>query len=337
MRPIPTFPTLALAAALLAACSIEDPVATSPDPAQVDAQWSETAATEITEADLTRPRVDLAGWTDQSAVVPLHLVTPEAAGNIGPGSAIVITIPDEGRFGCTANFVWTGGSGLYLGSAGHCFLPGDKRATHGEGADYDASGVEVMVCVEDCEGNFRTNLLLGTWVELGSVAYARQTNASGDEQVGHDFGVVGIPSEVARFVRAAMPVWGGPTGVDDELESGEPGCHYGHGLLVGETFLTKARVGVGGGSDKKFWMGDFAGSFGDSGSGLVSCESDVLGFHGLGAVGVLTHLGLQVCPCDVKFKHLRVKAQHGVIFGTTIARSKEMAREAGLHLSVVLP
>lgn len=333
MRVLPKPPILAaLALTLLGGCTNEDPMATAPEP-----QRSELTTTELTEADLERPRVDLAGWDDESTVVPLHLVTPEAAGNIGTGSAIVITIPDEGRFGCTANFVWEDGPELYLGAAGHCFLPADNRATHGEGADFDASGVEVIVCVEDCEGNFRSNLLVGTWVELGRVAYARQTNANGDEQVGHDFGVVGIPAEVADLVRLTMPVWGGPTGVDDELEQGEPGCHYGHGLLVGETFLTKARAGVGGGSDKKFWMGDFVGSFGDSGSGLVACESDGLGLHGLGAVGVLTHLGLQVCPCDVTFRHLRVKADHGVIFGTTVQRSIEMATEAGLNLSVVLP
>lgn len=334
--PIPLRP-LALALPLLLACGDGGPGATAPDARELRPQMSETVATELTEADLTRPEIDVTTWEDGTTVIPLHLVTPEAAGDIGPGSAIVITIPDEGRFGCTANFVWRDGGTLYLGAAGHCFLPADRSATHGEAADYDASGVEVIVCIEDCEGNFRTNLLVGTWAELGTVAYARQTNPNGDEQVGHDFGVVAIPDEVADLVRADMPVWGGPTGVDDELERLEPGCHYGHGLGAGEVFLTKARVGVGGGSDHKFWMGDFAGAPGDSGSGLVSCESDALGFHGLGAVGVLTHLGLQVCPCDVKFKHLRVNAEHGVIFGTTVARSIEMAREAGLSLGVVLP
>ena len=288
------------------------------------------------EIALRRPRVDVTDWTDQSTTVPVHLVTPRAARNIGPGSAIIITIPDEGRFGCTANFVWSQGAKRYLGAAGHCFLPADKKATHGAGADYDASGVTVQVCVEGCEGNFRTAQLVGTLVNLGNVAYARQTNATGDEDVGNDFGVVEIPAEAAALIRPEMPVWGGPKGID-VLDQGEFGCHYGNGLVVGEAFPTKARVGVGGGGDKNFWMGDFAGAFGDSGSGLVSCVSDILGFHGQGAVGVLTHLGFSACPCDVKFKHLRVKAQHGVIFGTTVRRAKEMAGEAGLALAVVEP
>ncbi|MDQ3949199.1 MAG: hypothetical protein M3282_02540 [Gemmatimonadota bacterium] len=336
MRVIPKLPTLSLALTVLAGCADGPPAPTGADAAPPEATLSLTDATTGTEIELRRPKVDVTDWTDESTTVPVHLVTPEAARNIGPGSAIIITIPDEGRFGCTANFVWRQGSKLYLGAAGHCFLPGDKKATHGAGADYDASGVTVQVCVENCEGNFRTALLVGKLVTLGKVAYARQTDPTGTEDVGNDFGVVEIPREAASLVRPEMPVWGGPRGVD-VLEAGEFGCHYGNGLVFGETFLTKARVGVGGGSDEDFWMGDFAGSFGDSGSALNGCESDGLGFHGTGAVGVLTHLGLAVCPCDVNFKHLWVKAEHGVFFGTTVRRAKEMATEAGLNLSIVEP
>lgn len=338
MRAIFRLPTVGLPLLILTGCAEVPPGSTGPEAEPAEVRASETEEViELTEADLERPRVDLDGWSDESTVVPLHLVTPEAASNIGTGSALVITIPDEGRFGCTANFVWEDGSTLYLGSAGHCFLPGARKATHGPGADYDASGVRVIVCIEDCEGNFRSNLLVGTWTELGRVAYARQTTEGGDEQVGHDFGVVEIPSELASLVRLTMPVWGGPDGTHPELESGEPGCHYGHGLVAGETVLTKGRAGLGGGSDHKFWMGDFLGSFGDSGSGLVACEADDLGLHGRGAVGVLTHLGLRVCPCKVRFKHLTLQAEQGVIFGTTVQRSQEMATEAGLNLSLVLP
>jgi hypothetical protein len=288
-----------------------------------------------TDLQLQRPRIDVTAFTDLTTTLegPLAL---EAAEKIGPGSALVIAIPGEGRFGCTANFVWAGGKNLYLGAAGHCFLPAAMKATHGAGADYDASGVEVRVCVNNCDGNFRSMTLVGELVRLGRVAYARQTDATGEEQVGHDFGVVEIPADLAPSTRRAMPVFGGPTGVDT-LEFGEFGCHFGHGLIVGETFLTKARVGVGGGSDREFWMGDFAGAFGDSGSAMVSCTQEGVEFRGQGAVGVLTHLGLSVCPCDVNFKNLKFKAQHGVIFGTTVARAIEMAKEAGLSLKVALP
>jgi hypothetical protein len=304
-----------LAAAFVAACDSPTPEPTAPALSLVPAGMQ-----------LERLRVDVTTWDDLTTAIPVELITPEAAGNIGPGSAIVITIPDEGRFGCTANFVWASGGKRYLGSAGHCFLPRDRTATHGPGADYDASGVVVQVCVENCEGNFRTNLLTGTWVRLDGVAYARQ-EFDGDA-VGHDFGVVEIPRSFRDLIRLSMPVWGGPTGVQT-LELGDYACHYGHGLGVGEVFLTKARIGIGGGSDEDAWMGDFAGSFGDSGSGLEGCVNDGLGsYQGTGAIGVLTHLGIALDEST---------AEHGTIFGTTIARAVEMGREAGLRLSLLLP
>lgn len=313
MRLLAKTATLGLALALLAGCD---------GPAEPTATNTSVAAPGM---QLERLRVAVTTWEDARTIIPLHLFTPAAAGDIGPGSAIVITIPDEGRFGCTANFVWAARGQRYLGAAGHCFLPADRAATHGPGADYDASGLVVEVCVENCEGNFRTNLLLGTWVTLGKVAYARQT-LDGDD-VGNDFGVVVIPREFQDFIRTEMPVWRGPTGVQ-ALNAGDYGCHYGHGLGVGEVFPTKARVGVGGGSDADSWMGDFAGSFGDSGSGLVACVNDGLGFHGTGAVGVLTHVGVGVDETTL---------EQGVIFGTTVARAIAMAREAGLRLDIVLP
>ncbi len=64
---------------------------------------------------------------------------------------------------------------------------------------------------ENCETGFRSGItLLGTYVTLGKVAYARQTDPTGTEDVG---------------------------------------CHYGNGVVVGEAVVTNVRVGVGGGGD----------------------------------------------------------------------------------------
>lgn len=319
MRTFVKSASMGLALAVLAGCT-DAPLEPAATPS--DANLSELT---FDESELQTGEVDVTTWTDETTLLPLHLVTPEVARNIGPGSAILITIPDEGRFGCTANFVWQAGGRRYLGSAGHCFLPSALSATHGEGADYDASGVTVDVCVENCEGNFRSNLLLGTWVRLGQVAYARQSVDG--RGVGNDFGLVAIPKEFQDLIRADMPVWGGPTGVETQ-DLGEFGCHYGNGVGTGEVVLTKARVGVGGGSTDDYWAGDFVASFGDSGSGMVACDSDGVGFHGRGASGVLTHLG-------VRFDE--ETGEHGYVLGTTIARSVQMAEEAHLKISIVLP
>jgi len=267
-----------------------------------------------------RPRLNLNGRINATRTIPAALVTPAMAQNIGPGSHLIIEIPGAGTFGCTANFVWASGNTRYLGAAGHCFIPEAATATHGPGADYNASGVVVRVCVSNCSFGGETGFTVtGDLVQLGTVAYARQTAASGD--VGNDFGIVAIPSSFAALVRPSMPVFGGPTGTDT-VTQGEPLCHYGNGVVVGETFATMARVGVGGGSDQASWTGVLAAAPGDSGSAVVTCDVNASGVQGRGAAGVLTHLGV---------------SEQGVVFGTTVARAIQMASEAGLALSLVIP
>ena len=216
--------------------------------------------------------------------------------------------------------MWASGNTRYLGAAGHCFIPASATATHGPGANYNASGVVVRVCVSNCSFGGETGFTVtGDLVQLGAVAYARQT-ASGVD-IGNDFGVVTIPTALAPLVRASMPVFGGPTGTDT-VTQGELVCHYGNGVVVGETFATMARVGVGGGSNQASWTGVLAAAPGDSGSAVETCDAGATGVQGRGAAGILTHLG--------------VSAQ-GVVFGTTVARAIAMASEAGLSLSLVIP
>jgi hypothetical protein len=274
----------------------------------------------LASAAVVRPRLDVTGWVNATTTIPAALVTPAMAQNIGPGSHLLIDIPNAGTFGCTANFVWASGNVRYLGAAGHCFLPASATATHGVGADYNASGVVVRVCVSNCSFGGETGFTVtGTLVQLGAVVYARQTAADGD--IGNDFGVVVIQMALASMVRPSLPVFGGPTGTDT-ITQGEPVCHYGNGVIVGETFVTMARVGVGSSSTAKDWSGVLVAAPGDSGSAVETCDVGPTGVSGRGAAGILTHLAVST---------------EGVVFGTTVARAIEMAREAGLFLSVVLP
>jgi hypothetical protein len=269
-------------------------------------------------------RIDLTQMTRATRVIPLQLVTPAMAQNIGPGSHLIIDIPGAGTFGCSANFVWAAGSVRFLGAAGHCFIPEGTTATHGPGANFDASAVQVSVCVSNCSFGGQTGFTLtGDLVVLGKVAYARQTAADGD--IGNDFGIVTIPPSLASLIRPSEPVFGGPTTIA-QVQLGQPVCHYGNGVIVGETFPTMGRIGVGGGSNAKYWSGDLIAAPGDSGSAVLTCVADATGFNGVGAAGVLTHLGFEVGV-----------NQHGFVFGTTTMRAIEMALEAGLSLAVVFP
>jgi hypothetical protein len=272
--------------------------------------------------DGIRLKLNLTNAIKVTNTIPLALVTPAMASNIGPGSHLLIEIPGAGTFGCTANFVWQSGAARYLGAAGHCFVPEGLSATHGPGADWNAAGVRVSVCVSNCSFGGQSGFVVtGNLVALGSVAYARQTAVDGD--VGNDFGIVQIPSSLAALVRPSMPVFGGPSFTED-VSLGATLCHYGNGVGVGETFLTMARVGVGGGANPTYWFADLAAAPGDSGSAVVTCGLEGTDLRGQGAAGVLTHLGVELGV-----------PQHGFVLGTTISRAIAMAQEAGLAIAPV--
>jgi hypothetical protein len=256
-------------------------------------------------------------FVDRShTVAPAALPVPSSGDGIGPGSLLFITIPNEGKFQCTAAFVFSDATSQYLGSAGHCFLPEGKKGTHGSDADYDASGVVVEACVSGCSfGGFTGQIIQGTFVTLGSVAYARSGG------IGEDFGVVRIPPELTPQVRAAVPVWGGPSAVSDDVSGFV--CYFGRGIVVGEVFATMGRVGYGLGADTdgSFTAAGPLGS-GDSGAALETCTPG----GDAQAAGIITHGAGATDP-----------AVTGILLGTTVSKALAMAaRDAVLTLSVVL-
>lgn len=278
-----------------------------------------TSITVEAGTDGTRLAVDLTGADlDTTVISPAELAAPEQAVDVGPGTHLVIEIPKEGTFGCTANFVWADGSTNYLGAAGHCFLPPTATATHGTDADYDASGVKVFACVRECTNGGVTGFLVtGELVELGSVDYARQEETKGGKQVGFDFGVAEIPAGVG--VRTEMPVFGGPE-TTGSLRAGDLVCHYGNGVGFGELYPTMGRTAVGLFEYEGAFFFEGLGSFGDSGSAVQTCVTDAEdGLRGDAAIGIFTHL-----------------TSIGLA-GTTVAQAIDMAADdANLQLSPVL-
>lgn len=253
---------------------------------------------------------------DGTVAIPLDAPLPAGATGLGPGTYLLSEI-DGSTYACTANWAWTDGSAYYLGAAGHCFLAQDKTATHGPGRDANASGVRVRACVYACEFSGTLDFLLtGDTVELGPVVYARQ--ARGGVEIGEDFGLVRIPDALVHEIRSALPVWGRPP-APSSLRAGDLACVYGNGVGVGETYLTKARMGVGIVTlDGVSWRAAIPSAPGDSGSAVAECGVWLGGTRATGAVGVLTHLS------------------SGGTAGTTLAQSARLAKEAGLTVQPVL-
>jgi hypothetical protein len=267
--------------------------------------------------DDVRAVIDLSGATDRTTTVQAASVPAQATG-IGPGSHLFIEM-DGGLYGCTASWVFTDGVRLLLGAAGHCFLPEGTTATHGDDADWQPSGTKVRVCVSACSfGGVLGFMAEGDTVELGPLVYARQEQERGGEQLGWDFGVVEVPTDLHHLVRTDMPVFGGPTETAT-LGTSDVVCHYGYGVVGGEVWPTMARSGLGLLSDDEVWFAASPAAPGDSGSAVQTCAPGSEGLEGVAAIGTLTHL-----------------TTLGVA-GTTNDQSLAMAADdAGLVLDLVL-
>lgn len=254
--------------------------------------------------------------TDPDMTVPI----PGPSTGIGPGSLMIQTIPGDGSYICTAAFVMKSASKHYLSTAGHCVLPANKVATHGPGADYDASGVTVRVCVDRCLVGGELSGVLWNSVTLGKVAYARQTGNGGD--VGNDFGLIEIPTQHLDKLRPEMPVWGGPGSQHNGGITGTTVAHFGNGVDAGTTFATQARLGVGLLKDAKEWTASVVINGGDSGSAIQTASLGTDGFGGDKAFGVITH-GILVGGVPIGW-------------GTMLAQGKSMAsNHAGLNVQLV--
>lgn len=254
--------------------------------------------------------------SDDTVALPMDAPMPASATGLGPGTFLLTQIAGV-TYLCTANWAWTDGAAYYLGAAGHCFLGEAETSSHGAGHDADVSTVKVRACIADCEFSGDLDFLLsGTTVDLGEVAYARQTRGGVD--IGNDFGLVRIPDGLVGEIRSELPVWGRAPAVRG-LRAGDVACLYGNGVGVGEVYLTKARSGAGlvtlvDGS----WRAAIPSAPGDSGSAVATCSATLAGTRAVGAIGILTHL-----------------SSAGTA-GTTIGQAIVLAREAGLAVQPVL-
>jgi hypothetical protein len=241
---------------------------------------------------------------------------------IRPGQALLVTIPGDGTFRCTASFIFKDGASPpnhYLSTAGHCVLPSTAVATHGVGANYNPSGVTVRACVSGCQGGGQ--LPGAMYVNLGPVVYARQSRATAAVgcsagEVGNDFALVKIPSSwsASGLVTPRMAVWQGPYGSNSNEGTGNLLVEYGGGIAHtgvslddGVACSFQAVLGGANGADA-----GAAVSFGGS------AHNAPLG--GEAALGTLTHV---------------LVGAGSVVYGTTLARGVQMASsDANLSLTL---
>ncbi|MEX1178562.1 MAG: serine protease [Nitriliruptor sp.] len=180
---------------------------------------------------------------------------------------------------CTANFVFTQGDDVLLGSAAHCT---------GLGAATDTDG---------CQAG---SLPLGSPIEIegaehpGELAYSSWETMNQNREADpatcafNDFALIRLDSRDHDRVNPTIPHWGGPTALGDETASLERVYSYGNSSLRAGLALLKPKTGLSLGSSAEGWTHTVytatPGIPGDSGSAFLDADGR--------AVGVLSTLAL---------------------------------------------
>jgi hypothetical protein len=201
---------------------------------------------------------------------------PAGQATVHPG---VMTFTDGGQ--CTSNFVFTGGSSVYLGQAAHCSSTGGQTSTDGCQTGSLPIGTPVEVTGASSPGV----MVYNSWLTMQGRS---ETNANACAY--NDFALVRIdPVDVGK-VNPSVPGFGGPTGVGAAGALGSTVYSYGNSSLRGGVTKLSPKQGIvvqntGGGWSHTVYTAT-PGIPGDSGSGFMNASGR--------AIGVLSTL--QVLP-----------------------------------------
>jgi len=197
---------------------------------------------------------------------------------------------------CTANFVYTDGSGAtYVGYAAHCAGQGAATDTNG----CDTASLPLGTKVDFVEGG--SLISGGEVVGTGTLAYsswrtmqqAGETNA--DACAYNDFALVKVDAGSVDDVNPSVPFFGGPTGLDTNGTAlGDNVYSYGNSSLRGGVEPLSPKRGASLGDDGNGWSHNVytftPGIPGDSGSGFMT--------DGGQAVGVLSTVAIAPLPAS---------------------------------------
>lgn len=193
---------------------------------------------------------------------------PAATAAIHPG---VQTFTNGAQ--CTANFVFSDSSNVYIGQAAHCAGTGGNTATNGCTSASLPLGTPVTVTGASKPGT----LVDSSWLTMQAQG---ETDANTCQY--NDLALVQLdPSDVAN-VNPTIPHWGGPDGIATSgTTAGELVYSYGNSELRGGVTQLSPKTGVSLGDSGNGWSHDVLtvtpGIPGDSGSAFLDAHGNALG------------------------------------------------------------
>ncbi len=174
---------------------------------------------------------------------------------------------------CTANFVYTDGTHVYLGQAAHCSGTGASTDTNGCTSKSLPIGTPVQVTGASRPGR----LVYNSWIAMQR---SREKDASTCAY--NDLALVQInPADIGK-VNPSVPFWGGPVGLDTSgTQPGETVLSYGNSELRAGTTALSPKQGASAGDDGNGWSHNVftatPGIPGDSGSAFLAGNGSALG------------------------------------------------------------
>jgi hypothetical protein len=184
---------------------------------------------------------------------------------------------------CTANFVYTDGTSVYLGQAAHCSGTGAATDTNGCTAKSLPEGTPVTVA-----GASRPGVMVyNSWVRMQA---AHETNA--DTCAYNDLALIRLdPADVAQ-TNPSVPIFGGPTGLRSAaLAVGDTVESYGNSSLRFGLSALSPKYGRSLGDDSGGWNHTVytvtPGIPGDSGSGFLDDSGKAFGILSTVAIAPL--------------------------------------------------
>jgi len=194
---------------------------------------------------------------------------PAATAPVHPG---VMTYTEGAQ--CTANFVFTDATSVYIGQAAHCSGTGAATETNGCDAASRPLGTKVTVRGASKPGT----LVYNSWLTMQA-----KGETDPDTCQYNDFALVKLdPADDYERTNPSIPFWGGPTGLNTTgTATSDKVLSYGNSSLRLGVTLLSPKQGVSVGTEAGGWNHPVytvtPGVPGDSGSAFIDRQGRALG------------------------------------------------------------
>ncbi len=173
---------------------------------------------------------------------------------------------------CTANFVFTDGTDVYIGQAAHCSGTDGNTATNG----CSAGSLPIGTAVEVDGASQPGTLVYNSWLTMQQLG---EQDANTCQY--NDLALVRLDAADRDKVNPSVPYWGGPTGLATSVAAGDTVYSYGNSSLRFGLTVLSPKQGYSLGQDSGGWNHTVytatPGIPGDSGSGFLAADGRAFG------------------------------------------------------------